>query len=218
MSLTIRISILFLAVLLLTAPSLPVTFAAEVLRWESTSGGRFAELSVPSDGRTGFTTMPVGATGILFTNVLTVERGLTNQIFMSGSGVALGDMDNDGRVDIYFCGLDCTNRLYRNLGGWKFADVTPAALACPEGASTGAVFADDANGFATRHLKVDVLERPELMVKLLRRQDHLKQAVVCFLVHIETLGEAIDVNGNIFRGHQQSLREFFGRMQSRGSK
>ncbi|HKX61665.1 MAG TPA: VCBS repeat-containing protein [Verrucomicrobiae bacterium] len=138
----VRISILFLAILLFTAPPLPVTFAAEVPRWQTTSGGRFAELSVPPNGRTGFTTMPAGATGILFTNVLTVERGLTNQIFMSGSGVALGDMDNDGRVDIYFCGLDCTNRLYRNLGGWKFADVTPAALACPEGGSTGAVFAD----------------------------------------------------------------------------
>jgi hypothetical protein len=138
----VRISILFLAILLLTAPPLPVTYAAEALRWQTTTGARFAELSVPPNGRTGFTVLPASATGIHFTNVLSLERGLTNQIFMSGSGVACGDVDNDGQVDVYFCGLDSSNRLYRNLGNWKFADITTPATACGQGASTGAVFAD----------------------------------------------------------------------------
>ena len=116
--------------------------ADEVLRWQAMVGGRHADLSVPQNGRAGFTTILGIATGIHFTNVLTLERGLTNQIFMSGSGVAFGDVDNDGLVDVYLCGLDCPNRLYRNLGNWKFADVTTPAVACAEGASTGAVFAD----------------------------------------------------------------------------
>src|SRR5467141_3603498 len=62
---------------------------------------------------------------------------------MSGAGVALGDIDGDGWVDIYFCGLDSPNALYRNLGHWKFQDITASAgVACSNQASTGAVFAD----------------------------------------------------------------------------
>ena len=43
-----------------------------------------------------------------------------------GQGVAVGDVDNDGHPDVYFCnfGLD---RLYRNNGDGTFADVTAAA-------------------------------------------------------------------------------------------
>jgi len=43
-----------------------------------------------------------------------------------GMGVACGDFDNDGRVDVY---LTCVgrNRLLRNLGDGKFSDVTDAA-------------------------------------------------------------------------------------------
>lgn len=43
-----------------------------------------------------------------------------------GNGVACGDYDNDGAVDIYLTALG-TNRLFRNLGGGQFEDVTQAA-------------------------------------------------------------------------------------------
>ncbi len=55
---------------------------------------------------------------------MTAERGLTNQIYYSGSGVAAGDVDGDGLADLYFCGLDGPNTLYRNLGNWHFRDTT----------------------------------------------------------------------------------------------
>ncbi|QQS48388.1 MAG: CRTAC1 family protein [Acidobacteriota bacterium] len=58
-----------------------------------------------------------------FTNV-TAQAGLTKQIY--GMGAAIGDYDNDGRVDIYITALG-TNVLYRNLGNGKFADVTARA-------------------------------------------------------------------------------------------
>lgn len=41
----------------------------------------------------------------------------------NGASVSAVDYDNDGRIDLYFTGEGC-NRLYRNLGGYKFKDVT----------------------------------------------------------------------------------------------
>lgn len=104
---------------------------------------RAIPLSVPVSGKTGFTLMPPSETGIIFTNRLALRRGLVNQNLMNGSGVAAGDVNGDGLVDLYFCGLDVDNRLYRNKGGWKFEDITASAgVACPGQDSTGAVFVD----------------------------------------------------------------------------
>ncbi|MEM7395593.1 MAG: VCBS repeat-containing protein, partial [Verrucomicrobiota bacterium] len=53
------------------------------------------------------------------------------------------DVDGDGRLDIYFCGMQSENRLYRNRGGWRFEDITERAGVQHAGQfSTGAVFAD----------------------------------------------------------------------------
>ena len=49
-------------------------------------------------------------------------RTLGIQRFMGG-GIAVGDYDNDGRPDLFFSGEGC-NRLYRNVGGYRFLDVT----------------------------------------------------------------------------------------------
>jgi enediyne biosynthesis protein E4 len=52
-------------------------------------------------------------------------------------------VDGDGWCDLYFCGLDSANRLYRNFGNWKFEDVTSrSGIVCTNQASTGAMFAD----------------------------------------------------------------------------
>jgi hypothetical protein len=60
-----------------------------------------------------------------------------------GMGIATGDYDNDGRVDVFVTALG-TNRLYRNLGGGRFADVTASAgVAGDENAwSTSAAWVD----------------------------------------------------------------------------
>src|SRR5256886_17115132 len=82
------------------------------------------------------------ATRIFFTNGLGAERYLTNQIYLNGSGVAAGDVDGDGWVDLYFCGLDGPNALYRNLGNWRFEEITEmAGGGCPGRDSTASAFA-----------------------------------------------------------------------------
>src|SRR5262245_52960303 len=111
--------------------------------WKDAGNHRFAELTFSKAGKPGFTSLAPELTGITFTNLLAQDRHLTNQILLNGSGVAAGDVDNDGWCDLYFCGLDGPNQLFRNLGNWKFQDVTAAAgVACTNLDATGAVFAD----------------------------------------------------------------------------
>jgi len=95
--------------------------------WRSGDGYRFKTLTVSTNSQAGFTTLPADLTGIGFVNRLAKERYTTNQIYLNGSGVAAGDYDGDGLCDLFFCGLDSENKLYRNLGDWKFQDVTAKA-------------------------------------------------------------------------------------------
>src|ERR1043166_7454756 len=100
---------------------------AAPLKWEQRSGYRLAPLDVPSAGKTGFTLLTPSETGILFTNQLDYEKSQKNQNLLNGAGVAAGDFDGDGNCDLYFCNLNGANGLFKNLGGWKFADVAASA-------------------------------------------------------------------------------------------
>ena len=113
------------------------------LEWQGGAGFRSARLSVPAEGRTGFSLLSPATTGITFSNHLSDAAASANRILENGSGVALGDVDGDGWCDIYFCRLGGPNALYRNLGNWKFQDAAAKmGVACPNQNSTGAVFAD----------------------------------------------------------------------------
>jgi tetratricopeptide (TPR) repeat protein len=62
-----------------------------------------------------------------FINV-TATAGLNEPASFGAIGLALGDYDKDGRLDIFINGLnDGPNRLYHNDGSWRFTDVTRKA-------------------------------------------------------------------------------------------
>src|ERR1051325_4326134 len=111
--------------------------------WEQGANFRRTKLDLQTEGKTGFTLLSPAQTGVLFSNVLSLERAYTNSILANGSGVALGDVDGDGLVDIYLAGLENPNALYRNLGHWKFENITArAGVACENMFCTGVALAD----------------------------------------------------------------------------
>ena len=64
-----------------------------------------ANLPVPTKGKTGFRLLSPEGTGTYFTNTLDHRTGEANRVLFNGSGVAVGDFDNDGLPDLYFCSL-----------------------------------------------------------------------------------------------------------------
>src|ERR1700716_168887 len=98
--------------------------------WSEGAGFRSMEVHPGPSGKAGFTLMNPKTTGVGFTNVLQGDAYLTNVVAHSGSGVAIGDVDGDGWQDIYLCSLQGPNRLYRNLGNWRFEEMDIGDAAC----------------------------------------------------------------------------------------
>ena len=96
--------------------------------------------------KTLFTSMKGSATGIDFSNELTYTESFnpyTFRNFYNGGGVAIGDINNDGLPDLFFCSSQHSNRLYLNKGNFKFEDITDkAGVASDSVWSTGVTMAD----------------------------------------------------------------------------
>ncbi|MEO1049021.1 MAG: VCBS repeat-containing protein [Bacteroidota bacterium] len=93
-----------------------------------------------------FTLMESSATNINFTNQLS-ESPYFNIIeyiyYNNGGGVATGDINNDGLVDVYFTSNEGENKLYLNKGDLKFEDISESAGVTGTGDwSTGVTMAD----------------------------------------------------------------------------
>ena len=103
-------------------------------------------------GKTMFVQLPPELTGVLTTNNFADPRmrGERYQEFETssvGTGVAIGDYDGDGLPDIFVVSKTESCRLFRNLGNFKFEDVTEKAGVGDHGAAAtiwkqGATFVD----------------------------------------------------------------------------
>ncbi len=93
-----------------------------------------------------FSEIPGRVTGIDFENTLDFNREFniyTYRNFYNGGGVALGDINNDGLVDIFMSANMKPDKLYLNKGNWKFEDISEkAGVTGQKGWSTGVSMAD----------------------------------------------------------------------------
>ena len=113
------------------------------LSWTEEEGYRWAELKTGFFGSPGFEMLTSADTGIDFRYHVSDEMIQENRHFANGAGVAVGDVTGNGFPDIYFAGLNGPNRLYENLGRFRFQDITDrAGVAHEEHNSTGVAFAD----------------------------------------------------------------------------
>ncbi len=122
----------FLSLLLLT-----VVFACK--KQEETAPTLFEQIA-PKDS------------GVDFVNELSFDEKFnifTYRNYYNGGGVALGDVNNDGLLDIYFTANLGPNKLYLNKGDFKFEDATEkSGTAGTRAWSTGAAMADvNGDGF-----------------------------------------------------------------------
>lgn len=93
-----------------------------------------------------FESLPPQKTSVDFTNSLneTEEFNIIEYLyFYNGGGVAAGDINNDGLIDLYFSSNQGPNKLYLNKGEIVFEDITLKAGLASEGPwKTGVTMAD----------------------------------------------------------------------------
>ncbi len=93
-----------------------------------------------------FTELPPAETGVHFENRLQFDNNFniyTYRNFYNGGGVACGDINNDGLIDLYFTSNLDSNKLYLNKGNFRFEDIThKAGVSGKRFWSTGVTMAD----------------------------------------------------------------------------
>lgn len=100
----------------------------------------------------GFELLSSEITGIDFNNSIKESKYFNHyfygQIYI-GSGVAIGDLNNDGLLDIFFAGSQVIDKLYLNKGDFQFEDITrKSKVSKNSGWSLGVTMADvNADGY-----------------------------------------------------------------------
>jgi len=94
-----------------------------------------------------FTKVTSKSSGIIFQNTFKQDLNfnfLNYPYIYAGAGLAVGDIDNDGFVDVYMVSNFGPNKLYKNKGDFSFHDITTASKT------------EDFTGFSTGVTMLDV--------------------------------------------------------------
>ena len=150
-----RLRLFFLAGLALIGASLLRAQLPTPIAPHNAPPGLTARAFTPRSGPRGptlFSVRPNAETGLLTENryadpQMWWERYQEFSVGAIGTGLAIGDYDGDGRPDIFVVSKTESCRLFRNLGDFKFTDVTAQAGVGDQGATAaiwkqGATFVD----------------------------------------------------------------------------
>jgi hypothetical protein len=119
-----------------------------------------------------FSLLSPNRTGITFRNAIEETEQFNHLAYSylyNGAGVAAGDINNDGLVDIYFPGNLVRSRLYLNHGNFRFEDITETAgVSARETWNNGATMADiNGDGFLDIYVCSSTDGRPKYRKNLL---------------------------------------------------
>ena len=124
-----------------------------------------------------FEAVDADISGLLFSNKLTENDSLNyftyNYIYMGG-GVAAGDINNDGLIDLYFTGNQVQNKLYLNKGNLQFEDISiPAGVGGDDRWYTGVTMTDvNADGYLDIYCSVSGKFEPRTNQLFINNQDN----------------------------------------------
>jgi hypothetical protein len=128
--------------------------------------------------------------GITFQNTLVTNdsvNALTFEYIYNGSGVGVGDFNNDGLYDLYFGGNQVSSRLYLNKGNLQFEDITEKSGTTTNRWVTGVAVVDiNGDGLDDIYLCVGGIGPPDTRKNLLFVNQGIKDGVPTF----RELGEA----------------------------
>ncbi|WP_462254893.1 VCBS repeat-containing protein [Ferruginibacter sp.] len=119
-----------------------------------------------------FTLLSPQSTGINFRNDIVEDATMFMYLYENlyiGGGVSIGDINNDGLPDIYFSSTRGYNKLYLNLGNFKFQDITDnAGVNGGEGIKTGVNMVDvNSDGYLDIFICKSGFKDPKLRKKIL---------------------------------------------------
>ncbi len=156
--------------------------------------------------KTLFSKIDPKASNIHFSNRIT-EKDSVNIINLeyvyNGSGVGVGDFNNDGLQDLFFTGNQVENKLYLNEGDFGFKDVSETAKIQNKGKwCAGAVVVDiNADGLLDIYIATTVKKKPEERENLLFVNQGIKNKVPVF----KEMAAEYGINDN---GHTENASFF----------
>jgi hypothetical protein len=124
-----------------------------------------------------FTLLPPVKTGVDFRNDIPEDASMFYYVYeylYLGSGVSIGDINNDGLPDLYFSSTRGNNKLYLNMGNFVFKDITAAAgVTCTEGIKTGVNMVDiNGDGYLDIFVCRSGYKDPNLRKKIVYINNH----------------------------------------------